>query len=277
MASNGATIRLRKDYMHIKRSPVPYVLAEPDPQNILHWHFLITGPPDTPFKGGIYHGMLRFPTEYPFKPPSILMYTPSGRFRTNMRICLSMSDYHPESWNPSWNASSILTGLISFMVGNEKTLGTVDPPSADSVLKKFAEESFDWNTKINNRSTVGKKFNQLFEEFLKEEDEKRQSEISEKQSEVSRVEPSNFTCLKSRKSIKSNNLKNTEEPTNKKIEDTNKRKPNQILVENNSLEILKEFISSVSDGILSNGGSLAMFIFVILFAFSVYHILSTVS
>jgi ubiquitin-protein ligase len=29
------------------------------------------GPPDSPFAGGEYHGMLMFPSEYPFKPPGI--------------------------------------------------------------------------------------------------------------------------------------------------------------------------------------------------------------
>ncbi|THH32053.1 hypothetical protein EUX98_g2131 [Antrodiella citrinella] len=29
------------------------------------------GPPDSPFAGGEYHGVLLFPPEYPFKPPGI--------------------------------------------------------------------------------------------------------------------------------------------------------------------------------------------------------------
>lgn len=30
----------------------------------------------------------------------------------NTRLCLSMSDYHPESWNPVWSVSCILTGAL---------------------------------------------------------------------------------------------------------------------------------------------------------------------
>jgi ubiquitin-protein ligase len=48
--------------------------------------------------GGKYHGKLIFPASYPFKPPTIMMCTPSGRFKTNTRLCLSMSDFHPETW-----------------------------------------------------------------------------------------------------------------------------------------------------------------------------------
>jgi len=35
-------------------------------------------------------------------PPEIRMYTPSGRFEPNKPLCLSMSNYHPETWVPSW-------------------------------------------------------------------------------------------------------------------------------------------------------------------------------
>lgn len=32
------------------------------------------------------------------------------------RLCLSISDFHPDTWNPAWSVSTILTGLLSFMV-----------------------------------------------------------------------------------------------------------------------------------------------------------------
>lgn len=35
--------------------------------------------------GGTYHGKLVFPREFPFKPPSIYMITPNGRFKCNTR------------------------------------------------------------------------------------------------------------------------------------------------------------------------------------------------
>jgi ubiquitin-protein ligase len=31
--------------------------------------------------GGLYHGKLVFPSEFPFKPPSIYIITPNGRFK----------------------------------------------------------------------------------------------------------------------------------------------------------------------------------------------------
>lgn len=80
-------------------------------------HYVVCGPESTPYEGGFYHGKLVFPREFPFKPPSISMITPNGRFKTNTRLCLSISDFHPDTWNPAWSVSTILTGLLSFMVG----------------------------------------------------------------------------------------------------------------------------------------------------------------
>ena len=53
------------------------------------------------------------------------MNTPSGRFEPGTRICMSFTDYHPEDWNPAWSAFTILTGLLSFMVEDERTAGSV--------------------------------------------------------------------------------------------------------------------------------------------------------
>jgi hypothetical protein len=48
-------------------------------ENIFEWHFTVRGPADTPFAGGIYHGRIILPAEYPFKPPSIIFLTVCGR------------------------------------------------------------------------------------------------------------------------------------------------------------------------------------------------------
>lgn len=80
------------------QEPVPFIKAEPLPSNILEWHYVLQGPPGSEFEGGVYHGKVIFPPTYPFKPPSITMITPNGRFATNTRLCLSMTDYHPETW-----------------------------------------------------------------------------------------------------------------------------------------------------------------------------------
>lgn len=149
--------------MNLMRDPVPYIRAEPLPTDMLEWHYCIQGPEDTPYVGGYYHGTLIFTQQYPFKPPSIYMLTPNGRFEVNRRLCLSISDYHPDEWNPSWCVSSILTGLLSFMLENSVALGTIETSTVAKV--RFARASLSWNVKQA-------RFRELFPDVSAEIDEK---------------------------------------------------------------------------------------------------------
>ncbi|KAF9244169.1 UBC-like protein [Melanogaster broomeanus] len=143
MASKAAQKRVSRNMSACKKEPPPFIWAVPDEKNILTWNYLIRGPPDSPFAGGEYHGVLLFPAEYPFKPPGIKMFTPSGRFQPDKKICFSMSDFHPGTWNPAWSVATILTGLLSFMLSDEMTTGSVT--STDSHKKAFAAKSHSFN------------------------------------------------------------------------------------------------------------------------------------
>jgi hypothetical protein len=46
---------------------------------MIYRHYVVTGPENTPYVGGQYHGKLVFSPEFPYKPPSIYMTTPNGR------------------------------------------------------------------------------------------------------------------------------------------------------------------------------------------------------
>ncbi|KAK3547702.1 hypothetical protein QTP86_027749 [Hemibagrus guttatus] len=162
-----ATQRLKQDYLRIKKDPVPYICAEPLPSNILEWHYLVRGPEKTPYEGGYYHGKLIFPREFPFKPPSIYMITPNGRFKCNTRLCLSITDFHPDTWNPAWSVSTILTGLLSFMVEKGPTLGSIE--TSDFTKRQLASQSLAFNIK-------DKVFCELFPDVVDEIKQKQQSQ-----------------------------------------------------------------------------------------------------
>ena len=65
MASRTAVERLRKEFQRVSKSPPEFITAMPLESNILEWHFVIEGPPNSPYAGGIYHGKLVFPPQYP--------------------------------------------------------------------------------------------------------------------------------------------------------------------------------------------------------------------
>ncbi|RKP21386.1 UBC-like protein [Rozella allomycis CSF55] len=145
MATPQAIKRLKKEYAAIMKNPVPFIVAKPSEKNILEWHYVILGPPDSPYDGGQYHGKLIFPKDYPFKPGQIRMLTPNGRFETDKPLCLSMSDFHPDTWNPAWSVSTILTGLLSFMLEDTPTTGSII--STANQKRLLAINSYEHNSK----------------------------------------------------------------------------------------------------------------------------------
>ena len=49
--------------------------AQPLSDNLFEWHFTVRGPADTDYDGGVYHGRIVLPPDYPMKPPNIIVLT----------------------------------------------------------------------------------------------------------------------------------------------------------------------------------------------------------
>ena len=142
--SRASTQRLMKEFQRLLRAPPPGIEARPLETDLLEWHFVFRVTQE-PYAGGEYHGRLNFPASFPMAAPSFRMLTPSGRFEPAARLCLSMSDYHPESWNPSWSVETLLVGLLSFMFEESDAIGSITASSAER--KRLAATSKDFNAK----------------------------------------------------------------------------------------------------------------------------------
>jgi len=116
-------------------------IARASEEDIFEWHFAVFGPPGTAFERGIYHGRIILPPEYPFKPPSFMLLTANGRFETNTKICLSISQHHPKQWQPSWSIRAALTAIRAFFpTPPEGAVGSLD--WSDEVRRELAEKSW---------------------------------------------------------------------------------------------------------------------------------------
>uniref|UniRef100_A0A1I8F8T6 60S ribosomal export protein NMD3 n=1 Tax=Macrostomum lignano TaxID=282301 RepID=A0A1I8F8T6_9PLAT len=60
-------------------APTELYYAQPLEDNLFEWHFTIRGP------GGVYHGRVLIPGDYPMKPPNIILLTPNGRFERSIK------------------------------------------------------------------------------------------------------------------------------------------------------------------------------------------------
>ncbi|KAH6831856.1 ubiquitin-conjugating enzyme 32 [Perilla frutescens var. hirtella] len=129
---NPAVKRILQEVKEMQSNPSDDFMSLPLEENIFEWQFAIRGPRDSEFEGGIYHGRIQLPAEYPFKPPSFMLLTPNGRFETQTKICLSISNHHPEHWQPSWSVRTALVALIAFMPTSPNgALGSLDYPKEE--------------------------------------------------------------------------------------------------------------------------------------------------
>jgi len=145
MSRNTPTLkRILREASELSTTPSKDYHAAPLETDLYEWHFTIRGPPSpSPFSEGIYHGRIILPPAYPLKPPSFRFLTPSGRFEVNREICLSISGFHEESWQPAWGIRTALVAIRSFM--DEGAKGQVGGLEASAeVRRRLAGSSRSW-------------------------------------------------------------------------------------------------------------------------------------
>ncbi|KAL6274170.1 hypothetical protein ACE6H2_024862 [Prunus campanulata] len=81
-------------------------------RNPYDWQFGIRGASGTEFEGGIYHGRMQFPKEYPSKPPSFTLLTENGRFKTHEKIRIRGLD----DWQPWWRVRDAFEAFSDAML-----------------------------------------------------------------------------------------------------------------------------------------------------------------
>jgi len=143
--NNSAVKRILQEAKELGSDPSTDYCAGPLEDDIFEWHATIRGPGDTDYEGGLYHCRVLLPSEYPFKPPNIMLLTPNGRFELNKKICISFTAYHEDLWQPAWGVRTAIVGLQGFFpIKGEAAMGigALDYPAAER--KRLATLSREW-------------------------------------------------------------------------------------------------------------------------------------
>ena len=68
ISTRSSNKRLLKEYRRLQKASPPGIVATPNSDNILEWHYVLYMDKGH-YRGGQYHGILTFPMEYPMRPP----------------------------------------------------------------------------------------------------------------------------------------------------------------------------------------------------------------
>mmetsp|Transcript_27283 Transcript_27283/g.30379 ORF Transcript_27283/g.30379 Transcript_27283/m.30379 type:complete len:178 (+) Transcript_27283:22-555(+) len=120
--------RLMNEYKELTENPPEGIIAGPITEdNFFEWEAFVAGPSDTPFEGGVFRAILRFPKDYPLYPPEMIftsrMWHPN--VYSSGKVCISilhapgddplLYEKSSERWSPVQSIEKILISVMSML------------------------------------------------------------------------------------------------------------------------------------------------------------------
>jgi ubiquitin-conjugating enzyme E2 G1 len=154
--SSHSALRLSKELQELQKNPVEgFSAGLVDDSNLFEWEVFIVGPPETLYEGGFFKALLKFPEEYPNKPPTMHFVTQMWHpnIYSDGKVCISI--LHPpgddeygyekssERWLPIHSVESILISVISMLSApNDESPANLD------AAKQWREQKEEYKKKV---------------------------------------------------------------------------------------------------------------------------------
>ncbi len=117
--------RLTAELKQITKEPNYLYSIIPRENNFLIWEFILIGPSDTIYEGGLFSGNMMFSEKYPIEPPKVKF---NNIIHPNIHasgdVCISILhegkdlygyEKDSERWTPSHGIDSIMMSIISML------------------------------------------------------------------------------------------------------------------------------------------------------------------
>lgn len=125
MAKSKGVKRLMIELKDIKKDINHLYSVSPSDNNILLWKFIIIGPPDTFYEGGLFSGSIIFKDDYPSRPPKVIFdKIIHPNIYKSGHVCISMLhegydsfgyEEDIERWLPTHGINTIMISIISML------------------------------------------------------------------------------------------------------------------------------------------------------------------
>ena len=120
--------RIKRELVDYQKDPPGNCSAGPKDENLFDWEATLMGPSESPYEGGVFFLSIRFPADYPFKPPKVKFITRiyHPNINANGGICL---DILKDQWSPALTISKVLLSICSLLT---------DPNPDDPLVPEIA-------------------------------------------------------------------------------------------------------------------------------------------
>uniref|UniRef100_A0A914LYB2 E2 ubiquitin-conjugating enzyme n=1 Tax=Meloidogyne incognita TaxID=6306 RepID=A0A914LYB2_MELIC len=97
--------RIQKELLDFNLEPPALCSAGPINGDLFNWQATITGPPNSAYQGGVIFLNIKFPNDYPFKPPQVRFTTKIYAPYVNSELGTMCLDILTSKWSPALTIS----------------------------------------------------------------------------------------------------------------------------------------------------------------------------